>query len=261
MAEQETPDPAAVSSSLEAAEPGAPGPAAPAEPLPEQVNEAPVAAEEQQAPLVQQGSSGGGGGTLATAAAAEEPAASAVPPAAAAADATAPPPTAAARRPASAKPAAAAAVGQGDGCQQEDAGSAAATCSSSSPRSSKAAAKETAEERLTTPTTMRMLKTLQAAQVCAVARPLHRLAMQSHMYAAAASRTHRCAQGDRSEWHIASGVTMKSKKLCADEMSAMVDRLCTAKPPDVLPPKPHVRAAARTQLQRWQPGACMLLPS
>jgi hypothetical protein len=36
-------------------------------------------------------------------------------------------------------------------------------------------------------------------------------------------------QGDKAEWHIASGVVYKSKKLAPDEMAAMVDRLCVAK--------------------------------
>jgi hypothetical protein len=36
-------------------------------------------------------------------------------------------------------------------------------------------------------------------------------------------------QGDKTEWHIASGVVYKSKKLAPDEMAAMVDRLCVAK--------------------------------
>lgn len=36
-------------------------------------------------------------------------------------------------------------------------------------------------------------------------------------------------QGDKTDWHIASGVVYKSKKLAPDEMAAMVDRLCVAK--------------------------------
>lgn len=48
-------------------------------------------------------------------------------------------------------------------------------------------------------------------------------------------------QGGKQEWHIATGVPFKSKKLSADEMSQMVDRLCTPKhEADNLPPKPHV---------------------
>lgn len=70
--------------------------------------------------------------------------------------------------------------------------------------------KETAVERLTTPTAMRMLKQLEQTQ------------------------------GGKQEWHIATGVPFKSKKLSADEMSQMVDRLCTPKhEADNLPPKPH----------------------
>ncbi|WIA41269.1 hypothetical protein OEZ86_004873 [Tetradesmus obliquus] len=70
--------------------------------------------------------------------------------------------------------------------------------------------KETAVERLTTPTAMRMLKTLQQTQ------------------------------GDKTDWHIASGVVYKSKKLAPDEMAAMVDRLCVAKhKDDDMPPKLH----------------------
>lgn len=71
--------------------------------------------------------------------------------------------------------------------------------------------KETAVERLTTPTAMRMLKTLQQTQ------------------------------GGKQEWHIATGVPFKSKQLSPDEMSAMVERLCTPKhEADNLPPKLHV---------------------
>jgi hypothetical protein len=40
---------------------------------------------------------------------------------------------------------------------------------------------------------------------------------------------HAAWQGDKTEWHIASGVVYKSKKLAPDEMAAMVDRLCVAK--------------------------------
>ncbi len=74
----------------------------------------------------------------------------------------------------------------------------------------KALAEETPMERLTTPTAMRMLKTLEVTQ------------------------------GGRDEWHIASGVTFKTKRLNPDEMSAMVDRLCTVKQIDTKPGKLHV---------------------
>lgn len=79
-------------------------------------------------------------------------------------------------------------------------------CQVASPRH-----KETAAARLTTPTAMRMLKTLEQTQ------------------------------GGKAEWHIATGVPFKSKKLAPDEMAAMVDRLCTPKhAEDNMPPKPHV---------------------
>ena len=56
-------------------------------------------------------------------------------------------------------------------------------------------------------------------------------------------------QGGKQEWHIATGVPFKSKKLSADEMSAMVDRLCTPKhEADNLPPKPHVRSTRQCLL-------------
>lgn len=81
-------------------------------------------------------------------------------------------------------------------------------------QASAAAHKETAAERLTTPTAMRMLKTLEQTQ------------------------------GGKAEWHIATGVPFKSKKLAPDEMSAMVDRLCTPKHAEEnMPPKPHVSTA------------------
>lgn len=61
------------------------------------------------------------------------------------------------------------------------------------------------------------------------------------------AHTHPCpraqasAVGDSGEWHIASGVVMKAKRLTPDEMSSMVDRLCTIKrEEDNMPPKPHV---------------------
>eukprot|EP00879_Flechtneria_rotunda_P012132 GHRR01012670.1.p1 GENE.GHRR01012670.1~~GHRR01012670.1.p1 ORF type:complete len:359 (+),score=169.77 GHRR01012670.1:712-1788(+) len=70
--------------------------------------------------------------------------------------------------------------------------------------------KETTVERLTTPTAMRMLKTLQQTQ------------------------------GDKPEWHIASGVVFKSKRLNPEEMTAMVDRLCTPRHAEEnMPAKPH----------------------
>jgi hypothetical protein len=48
-------------------------------------------------------------------------------------------------------------------------------------------------------------------------------------------------QGGKSEWHIATGVPFMSKKLAPDEMTAMVDRLCTPKhAEDNMPAKPHV---------------------
>eukprot|EP00775_Hariotina_reticulata_P006611 gene6611-6839_t len=69
---------------------------------------------------------------------------------------------------------------------------------------------ETAVERLTMPTSMRMLRTLEKTQ------------------------------GNRTEYHIATGVVYKGKKLSPDEMTAMVDRLCVPKhAEDHLPPKLH----------------------
>jgi len=48
-------------------------------------------------------------------------------------------------------------------------------------------------------------------------------------------------QGNRTEYHIATGVVYKGKKLTPDEMSAMVDRLCVPKTAeDHLPRKLHV---------------------
>jgi hypothetical protein len=47
-------------------------------------------------------------------------------------------------------------------------------------------------------------------------------------------------QGAKSDFHIATGVTYQSKTLTQDEMSAMVDRLCTIKTDSYKPGKLHV---------------------
>lgn len=48
-------------------------------------------------------------------------------------------------------------------------------------------------------------------------------------------------QENASTFHIASGVSYNSKRLAPDEISAMVDRLCTVKPADSNDPgKLHV---------------------
>lgn len=61
-------------------------------------------------------------------------------------------------------------------------------------------------------------------------------------------------QGGKAEWHIATGVPFKSKKLAPDEMSAMVDRLCTPKhAEDNMPPKLHVSASASQLCLQHQP--------
>lgn len=48
-------------------------------------------------------------------------------------------------------------------------------------------------------------------------------------------------QGGKTEWHIATGVTFKQKRLTPDEMSTMVDRLCTVKSAGAELGRPHVR--------------------
>lgn len=67
-------------------------------------------------------------------------------------------------------------------------------------------------------------------------------------------------QGGKAEWHIATGVPFKSKRLGPDEMSAMVDRLCTPKhAEDNMPPKLHV-SMSLCRVPCWGPACCFTWP-
>lgn len=65
--------------------------------------------------------------------------------------------------------------------------------------------------------------------------------------------------------HIASGVTMKQKRLTPDEMTSIVDRLCTVKSAGGELGRPHVSAPAACEGERsaccwslWYWAACLV---